>query len=129
MVFFIDNGKSAFAQSPGFFLEDHAPKTATIPGFDEFAKPDGGAAVTVNSNFNAMITPVGKYLFGNNANPYMTQMVTEPVLLDYIRDLKPNVIRYPGGNISSVFFWNAKKNAPPSDAPLKILNGASFSLS
>jgi hypothetical protein len=47
----------------------------------------------------------------------MTQMVTEPVLIDHIKNLSPNIIRMPGGNISSVYFWNAPSNTPPADAP------------
>lgn len=123
-LFFLSLSEYAPGQSPGFFLEDHEPRTATMPAFEEFAKPAGAVGVTINSNFNTVITPVGKYLFGNNANPYMTQMVDEPVLLDYIRDLSPNVIRFPGGNLSSVFFWNAEKNVPPADAPSRLLNGS-----
>lgn len=123
MLIFL-NGENVVAQAPGFFLDEHETKTATIPGFEDFPEPASDAGVTVHSNFEQVIVPVGKYVFGNNANPYMTQMVDEPILLDHIRDLKPNVIRYPGGNLSSVFFWDAEKNGPPSDAPSKILDGA-----
>jgi hypothetical protein len=103
-----------------FFLNDATPKEAVVPSFTQSAKPTEAATVQVRLDFSGNEIPVSKYVYGNNANPYMTQMVDQPVLLDYIKDLSPNVIRFPGGNLSSVYFWNAEKNKPPADAPAKI---------
>jgi hypothetical protein len=116
------NASVVFAQQ-GFFLNDHDEKEAVKPEYTEKDKPVAAATVQVSMNFDNEITPVSKYVFGNNANVYMTQMVDQPVLLDYIRDLAPNVIRFPGGNLSSVYFWNAEKNVPPADAPAQLLDG------
>lgn len=107
----------AVAQEQGFFLNSWQPKTFTAPSFTDVAKPATAATVTITFDTAASITKVSKYLFGNNANPYMTQMVTEPVLLDHIKNLSPNIIRFPGGNISSVFIWNALPGQPPADMP------------
>ena len=52
----------------------------------------------------------------------MTQMVTEPTLLTHITNLHPKIIRFPGGNLSSVYFWNAAPGNPPADAPSKLLD-------
>ncbi|HTE26647.1 T9SS type A sorting domain-containing protein [Flavitalea sp.] len=101
----------------GFFLNDWKPKNITAPVYTEIAMPTAASTVTVNINGENIITKVPASLFGNNANPYMTQMVTEPVLIDHIKALSPNIIRYPGGNISSVFFWNQEKDAKPPTAP------------
>jgi hypothetical protein len=81
--------------------------------------------VTVTIAADEVITRVPKYVYGNNANVYMTQM-TDPTLRNHIKELSPNVIRFPGGNLSSVYFWNAEKNIPPADAPPKLVdsNGA-----
>jgi hypothetical protein len=105
------------------FLQDFEPKLAVMPPFEEHAWPVSEATVTVQVNVEDTIGKVPKYLYGNNANVYMSQMVTEPVLLDHIRKLSPNIIRYPGGNLSSIFFWNASKNQPPADAPSTLLDG------
>lgn len=113
----------AMRAQQGFFLSDHADKTAVKPAFTDKAKPTGSANVEVFLNFDNPITKVPQYVFGNNANVYMTQMVDQPVLLDHITDLAPNVIRFPGGNLSSVYFWNAEKNVPPADAPAQLLDG------
>jgi len=50
----------------------------------------------------------------------MGQLVTEPVLMNYVKNLSPNIIRFPGGNISSVFIWNGLVGQPPADAPVNI---------
>jgi hypothetical protein len=114
----------SFCQNPqGFFLNDFQPKTAVIPSSVDVAKPTAAGTVNISVNVNQQVTPVSKYLFGNNANIYMTQMVDQPDLIDHIKELSPNVIRFPGGNISSVFFWNAEPGSPPADAPTKLING------
>jgi hypothetical protein len=66
-----------------------------------------------------VITKVSKNVFGNNANVWMSQIVTQPTLMNYIKDLSPNIIRGMGGSLSDVFFWN-QSSAPPADAPLNI---------
>ncbi len=111
----------ATAASIGFFMNGWLPKTFTAPAYTDIEKPADAATVTVSADYSATITKVSKYLFGNNANPYMTQMVNEPVLMDQITKLSPNIIRYPGGNISSIFFWNAAVNQAPADAPAKLV--------
>lgn len=112
----------ATATSIGFFTDNWLPKTFTTPAaYVDAAKTTAAATVTVTADYSATLTKVSKYLFGNNANPYMGQMVSEPILIDQITKLSPNVIRFPGGNISSIFFWNAAVNQPPASAPAKLL--------
>ncbi len=103
------------AASIGFFLDDWAAKNFVKPDYTTSAKPSV-TPVTVTMDASDITTRVSKWLFGNNSNPYMTQMVTEPVLINHITNLAPHVIRFPGGNISSVYFWNSPKNNPPADA-------------
>ncbi|MFZ6012678.1 MAG: T9SS type A sorting domain-containing protein [Bacteroidota bacterium] len=110
----------------GFFLNDFQPKPLTKPAFESVSKTSKVKTTTVTVDVENVITPVCKYLFGNNANVYMSQVVDQPALVEHIKTLSPNVIRFPGGNISSVYFWNAEKNQPPTDAPAQIpdANGA-----
>jgi hypothetical protein len=112
-----------FSQSAGFFLNEGSAKEAVIPPFQDAAKPAVVSTVTIDTDFDSEVTPVSPYLFGNNANVYMTQAVDQPTLLSHITKLSPGVIRFPGGNISSVYFWNANKNQPPADAPAKLVDG------
>ncbi|MGI8638000.1 MAG: alpha-L-arabinofuranosidase, partial [Segetibacter sp.] len=117
----------AVANTIGFFLDDWTPKTFSAPAFIDTAVPAAGTT-TINIDASKIITKIPPAIYGNNANTYMTQMVTEPVLIDYIKNLKPNIIRFPGGNLSSVYFWNASAGTKPSDAPDSLVdaNGARF---
>jgi hypothetical protein len=118
----------SWGQNPqGFFLNDFQEKNLTIPQSIETAKTTKPITVTVVADFTNIITPVSKYLFGNNANIWMTQMVDQPALISNITKLKPNIIRFPGGSLSGVYFWNAPKNQPPTDAPAQIWDGPSSS--
>ncbi len=51
----------------------------------------------------------------------MGQIVTEPTLVNHIKQLQPHILRFPGGSISDIFFWNAQKNTPPPDAPAQLV--------
>lgn len=105
------------AKSEGFFLDDWIAKNFTAPMYVDAAQPAGNATLTVNVDYSSVVTKVPKYLFGNNTNPYMSQIVTEPVLLNNIKTLSPNILRFPGGNISSVYFWNG---VTPADVPATL---------
>lgn len=110
------------AQPQGFFLDDHEAKDAVVPEFTEVLKPQADATVRVHVDAAEKIAPVSKYIYGNNVNVYMSQMVNQPVLLNHISQLSPNVLRFPGGNLSSLYFWNADKNSAPPDAPVRLLD-------
>jgi len=102
----------------GFFLNEPQDKKAEIPkSFLNYTEPLSPATVEVNIDYNKVLATVSKYLYGNNANPYMTNIISQPALLDGIKTLAPQVIRYPGGNISNVFFWNAAPGQKPHDVP------------
>jgi hypothetical protein len=104
------------------FLEDWEPKTARIPPYQEAVKTTSAPTVVVTINASDTLGKVSKYLYGNNANLWMSQMVTETALLDHINLLGPNIIRFPGGNVTNVFFWNAAVNQPLVDVPDSLYN-------
>ncbi len=111
------------ASSTIFFPSDFEPRTAAIPeNYSDVEKPSGSSTIEIQVDAADVKTRVPRYLFGNNANVYMTQMVDQPDLLDRITTLSPNIIRFPGGNLSSVFFWNAAVNQPPADAPSQLVD-------
>ncbi len=105
------------------FLKDFGPKDATIPLYEETNTTSADPTVTVTVNANDTIAKVSKYIYGNNANSYMGQMVTQARLIGYIGMLSPNVLRFPGGSLSSIYFWNAPTNSPPADAPDTLIDG------
>lgn len=56
----------------GFFLYDFQPKKATIPPFREVTLTQSRSIVTVEIDIGDMLTKVLKYIYGHNANVYMT---------------------------------------------------------
>ncbi len=111
------------ANTIGFFLDDWQPKTFTAPASVSGTVP-APTSSTVTIDRSSIITKVPRSLFGNNANLWMSQIVTETTLMDHITTSHPHIIRFPGGSISDVFFWNAQPNVPPADAPTELLNAA-----
>jgi len=115
------------ANTIGFFLDDWQPRTFTPPTtFTNISVP-AAAGVTVTVDRSNVITKVPRSFASNNANLWMGQMVTETSLMTNITNLHPHLIRFPGGSISDVFFWNAQPNVPPADAPAQLVqdNGTS----
>jgi hypothetical protein len=114
----------ANASTQGFFLDGWAAKTFTAPGTVPADKPSGVGAVAVTVDLSQIITKVSKNLFGNNINPYIGQLVTEPGLLTNLTNLSPNILRAPGGSLSDVYFWNGDGTLPqaPTDAPANLLD-------
>lgn len=113
----------ALAATIGFFNDDWQPVNFTIPSYTDTTVP-ASAPYIVNIDRSNVLTKIPRSMFGNNGNIWMTQMMTEPVLLDHITKLHPHIIRFPGGSLSNKFFWNALPNQPPSDAPAQLLNAS-----
>jgi hypothetical protein len=112
-----------YPQSPTiFFPNDHLQKTAVIPANDDTPATQKVPTATVDIDFNNVITPVSKYVYGTNANIYMTQVVDQPELIKNLKQLSPNIIRFPGGTIGGTYFFNKPKGQLPPDAPAKILD-------
>ena len=114
------------AATIGFFLDDWQPKNFVTPSYIDTAIPSI-ANYTVTVDRSSVITKIPRSVFGNNANIWMTQMVTEPTLLSHISNIHPHIIRFPGGSLSDVYFWNAPDATPPADAPASLVqsNGTS----
>ncbi len=109
------------APTIGFFLDDWEPRIFTAPAGFITITPPSSSTVTVTLDRSEIITRIPRSFAGNNANIWMSQMVTEPDLLDHITTLHPHLIRFPGGSLSDKFFWNALPNSPPADAPSQLL--------
>ena len=105
------------SQDPGFFLKNWQPKTTSDPAYQKKAKPSGTLDSRIQIDIHNIITKVPDDIYGNNANIYTTQMANQSVLVSYIKNLNPHLLRFPGGNLSNLYFWNRKPGNPPSDAP------------
>jgi hypothetical protein len=118
------SGMPLFAQtSANCFLEDYFDKYTGIPAYTQLPKTTSTPNVNVSINATDTIRSVSQYIYGNNANGYMTQMVDQTALIDYITRLAPNIIRFPGGNNSSLFFWDVASGTP-AGAPDSLLDGS-----
>ncbi len=95
------------ANTIGFFMNDWEPKNFTTPSSFTNVTAPTASGVTVSVDRSNVITKIPKSFAGNNSNIWMGQFVTEPVLMDHITTLHPHIIRFPGGSISDIFFWNA----------------------
>jgi hypothetical protein len=111
----------AIAATQGFFLDNWQAKTFTVPANQTASKPDATNAVAVTVDLANEITKVSGYEYGNNSNPYMGNISTDAVLMPEIKALSPNIIRFPGGSLSDVYFWN-QSSQPPADAPSQLLD-------
>lgn len=108
----------ALAASQGFFLDDWQPRTFTAPSATTAATKPAVSSIVATVDLSKVITKVSKYIFGNNTNPYMGQYVTEPVLMNSLNALSPNILRFPGGSLSDIYFWNGIT----PQAPAKLQN-------
>ena len=109
----------ATANTIGFFLDNWAAKNFTSPtSFTDATIPEATNS-TVTVDYVNVITKIPSSIYGNNANLWSGKLITNTPLVTDISNLKPNIIRFPGGSISDIYFWNA--NSTPSTAPSKLM--------
>jgi hypothetical protein len=113
----------ATAATQGFFLDNSwQPKTFTIPTNTQSASKPADGGIYVSIDLSRIVAKTSPYLFGNNANTYMGPIVSEPILIDNLKALSPNILRFPGGSLADKYFWNATFNQNPADVPLQLLD-------
>ncbi|HVZ97455.1 MAG TPA: hypothetical protein VG847_11310 [Chitinophagaceae bacterium] len=108
----------------GFFGDAWQPKTFAVPNSTISGSVAISAATdSLKIDVNKVLVKVPPYVYGNNSNLWSGQMVTQPVLMQYLKDLSPNIIRGPGGSISDIYFWNGTDaNPTPADVPSNLLD-------
>lgn len=107
------------AKTTGFFLDSWTPKNLDLPvSFTEAPFPTATAS-TVTVDYAKVLTKISSSIYGNNANLWSGKMINDATLVNYITNLKPNIIRFPGGSISDVYFWNAA--SIPTTAPSSLI--------
>lgn len=109
------------AATVGFFQNGWQAKSFVAPDVMDGTLPSGNVTDSLIVNVNNVLAKVPLYVYGNNSNLWMGQIVTEPTLMGYIKDLSPNIIRAPAGSVSDVYFFN-QSSAPPADAPARLMN-------
>jgi hypothetical protein len=116
----------ATANTIGFFMNDWKSKTYTVPLYNDVPKPTAASTSFVTIDAGNIITKVVPSVYAHNANSWMGDMINDAPLINHLTNVKPNIIRFPGGSISDVYFWNKDPfNAPasmPADAPAQLLD-------
>ncbi|MBN2699444.1 MAG: T9SS type A sorting domain-containing protein [Bacteroidales bacterium] len=111
---------TAIAQSPGFFLDDWEEKTADIPPFEQVEKSSAEPTVYVTVEPGTVVNKVPKYIYGNNAVTWDDGLRKNATAMTDLNNLNPHVLRWPGGNLSNNYFWNASYGQRPADIPPDI---------
>lgn len=107
------------ANTIGFFLDNWTTKNFPSPtDYSTTTVPETTNA-TVTVDFANVITKIPNTIYGNNANLWSGKMITNSTLISDISNLKSNIIRFPGGSISDIYFWNTA--SAPSSAPTKLV--------
>ncbi len=107
----------------GFFGDAWAAKSLQVPAPVEGTVPTSAATDSLTINVNKVLVKVPPFVYGNNSNLWMGQIVTQPDLMKYIKDLSPHIIRAPAGSVSDVYFFNGINAMPaPPDAPATLIN-------
>ena len=113
-----------YAQPQGFFLKDWQPLTIASPVYVYSPQTGEIATATILVDFSNKITKVSKYVYGNNGIGWAGKMNNDDVLMRNIRNLNPHILRWPGGNLSNEYFWDAAEGKGPSDIPPSQKTGA-----
>lgn len=117
LVFFSTQVRAQESEAQGFFLDDWQAKNAVSPPYVLAERSMEEASVTITVDLRDTITRVSKYVFGNNAVNWAGKMNKRPGLVSDISSLQPNVLRWPGGNLSNEHFWDAVQDQGPEDIP------------
>lgn len=86
--------------------------------------PAGVPSVQVELDAANIITKIPESIFGNNANSWMSDIVSQQKLLGYINSLQSHIIRFPGGSISDMYFWNQPEGVLPADVPDQLIDAS-----
>ena len=106
----------------GFFQDGWSARSFSVTDTVAGTIPSLAATDSLTIDVNKVLAKVPPYVFGNNSNLWMGQIVTQPSLMQYLKDLAPRIIRAPAGSVSDVYFFNGTDaNPKPADAPDSVL--------
>jgi hypothetical protein len=105
----------------GFFNDNWTEKSFSIPLTIPGVVPGSPVTDSLLIDLNKVLVKVPPSVYGNNSNLWMGQIVTQPALMQYIKDMSPHIIRAPAGSVSDLYFWNGTDaNPAPADAPANL---------
>ena len=105
---------------PGFFLDDWKEKKNPKISIDDLEiKIDEIASTFAITDFKTPLTKISKYIFGNNLGHWSNRKFLEnDNFIFNLKDMGIQVVRFPGGNASNDYFWDAANlNQCPNGTP------------
>ena len=105
---------------PGFFLDDWKEKKNPKISIDDLEiKIDEIASTFAITDFKTPLTKISKYIFGNNLGHWTNRKFLEnDDFIFNLKDMGIQVVRFPGGNASNDYFWDAANlNQCPNGTP------------
>ena len=114
------NARPAMQGHPGFFLDDwKEKKNPKISINDIEIKVDDVATTFAITNVKDPLTKISKYIFGNNLGHWSNRkFLDNDDFIFNLKDMGIQVVRFPGGNASNDYFWDAANlNQCPEGTP------------
>ncbi len=108
------------AQDAGFFLDDWQEKVAEFPDFEPISKSINTPSVTIHVDMKQVLQMVPDYIYGNNAVTWDNGLPANTTAMTDLKNLNTHVLRWPGGNLSNSYFWNAIYGERPNDIPADL---------
>ena len=96
--------------NPGFFLDDwKEKKNPKIKFSDQIINIYDSPTVYGEIDFSEPLTKISKYVYGNNLGHWTNRkfLNNDKFILNF-KDAGFNVVRFPGGNASNDYFWDAE---------------------
>lgn len=116
IILFITN-LLVLGQEKDFFFDWETKSIVSPTEFNDRIPPSDKPNILSTIDFGDTLNRVSKYVFGINVNTYSTSMINNDGLMKNLKNFNPHVLRYPGGNLSNHFYWNANSETTPTDIP------------
>lgn len=99
-----------------YYMSEWEPKSfGGFPGYTEITPPDGTPSVVLSIDFNDTLAIVPKLIYGNNAVGWQERSDNRPTRVRHYRNANLSILRFPGGNWSNDYFWDAPFRADLPD--------------
>ncbi len=109
---------SAQISSQGIFLENWVPKNIEIKDYENLEQVTLPSTVNITVDAGTIVSKVSSNVYGHNAAVWVGKLEVNASLVNEVINLSPQVIRWPGGNMSNDYFWDATSQATcPLDLP------------
>jgi hypothetical protein len=95
--------------NPGFFLDDwQQKKNPKIKLSKKLININQNPTTYCLTDFSLPLTKISKYIFGNNLGHWTSRKFLEKdEFIFNLKDIGIQVVRFPGGNASNDYFWDA----------------------